>query len=150
MRKAIIAAIVASALFAVGAFAAEFIVSSEDVASGTDGVVACASHVDVDFYEAEVDASGDYVVTGAQLRFYSAGGAEPPLSTQCEGFTAELAVGTGDDPEATLLFTEYEATGEIASGTIEVDFLGDAISVASIHQASVLVDGANLTADLAP
>ncbi len=39
MRKGIIAAIVAVALFAVGAFAATFSVTTEDVASGTDSFV---------------------------------------------------------------------------------------------------------------
>ena len=51
MRKALIAVAVATALFAVGAFAASFGVQSEDIASGTNPTTNCAASADVDFIE---------------------------------------------------------------------------------------------------
>jgi len=43
MRKWIIAAVVAVALFSIGAFAASFALSADDVGSGADAVTTCAS-----------------------------------------------------------------------------------------------------------
>ncbi len=48
MRKALIAVVVASALFAVGAFAASFAVDSENIASGSADVDGCADVALVD------------------------------------------------------------------------------------------------------
>jgi len=150
MRKALIAVIVASALFAVGAFAASFTASSEDIASGANAVQACATHVDIDFGEATVAGAttpGDYVVSSATLRFYNGTGLTAPAATGCNGFDAEVAIGTGATPAAVLTYTEYEAAAAIAGASATVNFTTP-ISVASIQAASVLVDGATLTADL--
>lgn len=150
MRKAIIAAIVATALFAVGAFAANFTLSAEDIASGTDSVTACASHVDIDFNEPTTApaGSGDYVVNGATLSFYDSSGANPLVAADCEGFTAEVAIGVGGSA-STLTFTEYEANAAISEGGVTTVTFNPAISVASIRAASALIDGKTLTADLA-
>jgi hypothetical protein len=147
MRKALIAAIVATALFAVGAFAAQFTVSAEDVASGSDGVIACAEYVDVDFDDATpTGTNGDYVVEGATLRFYDGFGADAEPATDCDEFDAEVAIGTGDSATASLTFTPYTPSAPIDGEEATVEF--GPISVASIHAASVLVDGKTLTADL--
>jgi len=75
MRKALIAAIVAAALFAVGAFAASFGVQAEDVTSGSDQVAACVERVDVDFGTSYVDADNDWRIDNAVVSFLDAGNA---------------------------------------------------------------------------
>ena len=100
MRKVLIAAVVAVVLFAVGAFAASFIVDAEDIASGTDDVVACAESVQVDFKPA-VRVSGDWVTRGANLTFTD-NGANPE---GCQGKTVTVVVQTtpiGGGPPTTL------------------------------------------------
>ena len=148
MRKAIIAAIVATALFAVGAFAANFVVSSEDVASGANNVSACAPHVDVDFATPTANAStGVWNVGQATVRFYAAAASAVGNTTgTCDGFAVRIAVGMGDTPTSPLTYAEYAANTTVASGATTVAL--PALDVARIHAVSVVVDGKTLTADL--
>jgi hypothetical protein len=74
MRKALIAAIVASALFAVGAFAASFGVQAEDVTSGSDQVERCAERVDINFGTSYVADDNDWRIDNAQVSFLTASG----------------------------------------------------------------------------
>jgi hypothetical protein len=60
MRKGLIAVIVAGALFAVGAFAASFSLTAEDVSSGADAVTACGTNASVKWH---IDDSNGVVVT---------------------------------------------------------------------------------------
>jgi hypothetical protein len=140
MRKALIAVAVATALFAVGAFAASFSVRSEDVASGTDPVTACAAQVDVDFSAPVLNtATGHWTVNGATVTFLNASDA---LVATCDNHDARLAVdsGAGFQPLGGLV-----AVGP-PSGTATFSFT--AIDVELIVGASVVVDGATLSADL--
>ena len=136
MRKALIAVAVATALFAVGAFAASFTVSSEDVASGSNDVVACATNVDVDFADPVLGAGGVWTVNGATVSFLTAAGA---ADLDCDPFDARLAI---SNPAWNAVGGEVAVTGNTAT------FSFAATDVASIVGASVVVDGATLTADL--
>jgi hypothetical protein len=135
MRKALIAAAVATALFAVGAFAASLSVQSEDVASGSNAVSACATSVDVDFGTPSLQTDGTWTVTGATVRFLGGTG------DGCSEHDARLAVDSG---------AGYVEVGSVqaVSATNDASFSFTAIDVADIVGASVVVDGATLTADL--
>ncbi len=136
MRKALIAAAVATALFAVGAFAANLNVQSEDVASGSNGVAPCATNVDIDFSDPTLVA-GVWSVAGATVRFVDS---EGTLVDTCDDFDARLAVDSGSG---------YVAQGlEAPVNSGAASFTFTAIDVNPIVGASVVVDGATLTAQL--
>ena len=135
MRKALIAVITASALFAVGAFAANIAtVNSEDIASGSDAVTACADEVDVDFTTAYNDTSGDWDVTGADLTFY----VNDTVTQLCDGYGATLVVSTSGLAEAAI-----GEDASIASGLATVG-ITPTLNAGDIVSASVLVDGEEL------
>jgi hypothetical protein len=138
MRKALIAVAVATVLFAVGAFAASFAVQSEDIASGSNAVAACATNVDVDFDDPVlVPGTGVWTVDGATVRFLDSTGAEV---AGCDEHDARLAVNSGSG---------FVTVGGLqAVDASEAVFAFTATDVASIVGASVVVDGATLTADL--
>lgn len=121
MRKTLIAAIVASALFAVGAFAAEFTVQSEDVASGSAVVGACADDVQISYTTSTVvAASGDFAVVGAVVRFTNdaLNEAEEPITvpaTDCEGADVDMALRTADVTE-NRWFNAASCTSPLPSG----------------------------------
>lgn len=154
MRKTLIAAIVASALFAVGAFAASFTVASEDIASGSDAVEACADHVDITFTtepndDAEAPTFGQWYATQATATFYKDADPDPAFVTlvaaDCEGYDAKLALVIND------VATVFPSTGTIPVGSNEkaVFPLGSPGQlVGDITNASVVVGGKDLTADL--
>jgi hypothetical protein len=127
MRKLLLAIAAAMALFTVGAFAASFAVSSEDIASGGDAVLACASNVQIEFNDAKVDGNGVWTVDGATAIFSGTG-------AHCENATATLALKVG----AADAVTSPEAT---VGADNTVDFTFDATTVKSIVGASVMVDG---------
>jgi hypothetical protein len=137
MRKALIAVAVATALFAVGAFAASFAVQSEDIASGGNAVVACATNVDIDFGDPVVDATtGVWSVNTARAIFLNA---SDGTVTTCNGFGAELALKVSG------------STTSVASATVsgsEAAFTFTATNVENITSASVVVDGKTLSVDV--
>jgi len=138
MRKALIAVAVATALFAVGAFAASFAVQSEDIASGSNDVAACATNVDVDFDDPVLTpGTGVWTVDGATVSFLTAAGATDP---DCDDHDARLAIKTGST------FTQVGGLQPV--GSSQAVFAFAATDVAAIVGASVVVDGATLTADL--
>lgn len=140
MRKAIIAAIVASALFAVGAFAANFTVNAEDVASGSDAVTECADAVDVDF-DTVFDEESDWDVGSAVVTFYDEADTESGYATtdDCDGFGVTLVVEL-DDGEVNG-FVSGEALVSDSSESVTLD---DTVKAGQIIRASVLVDGQEL------
>jgi hypothetical protein len=146
MRKALIAAAVATALFAVGAFAASFAVQSEDVASGANDVTACAAQVDVDFADPVLVAgTGAWTVNGATVTFRNASDA---AVNSCGGYGAELALKLGATAgAATYSATTYSATVGASATNVSFTF-SPAIDVSTIHGASVVVDGKTLSADV--
>jgi len=137
MRKVLIAVAVATALFAVGAFAASLSVQSEDIASGSDPVAACATSVDIEFGDPdpELQTDGTWTVDGATVTFLGTTG------DGCTEHDARLAIDAGSG---------YVQVGglEAVSGTNTATFTFTALDVADIIGASVVVDGATLTADL--
>jgi hypothetical protein len=137
MRKALIAVIVAAALFAVGALAASFTVNSEDVASGSDPVTACASNVDVDFTTV-YDGESDWNVGSAVVRFYSSN-VSTALTNACSGFGATVAV---------ELTGGGQVLGEaLVAGNSATVPLDSSVKASQIIRASVLVDGKELVDD---
>ncbi len=143
MRKALIAIAVATALFAVGAFAASFAVNSEDIASGTDTVDNCADLVDVDFTTSydNVAGAGDWNVTAAKLTFYdetAPGSGIFATTPDCQGFGAAVVVQTATNTNA--------ANGEVTSisGSTATVSLAPTLKASAVKSASVLVDGENL------
>jgi len=135
MRKALIAAIVAAALFAVGAFAAEFTVNSEDIASGAGGVGSCADFVEVE-YETQENfdtTETDFVITGATVTFLNeVVDADPVVAPDCVGAVADLA----------LLADEWE---DSASTTVAADgtatFVVSSVPVRPVVEVAVLANG---------
>jgi hypothetical protein len=140
MRKALIAGAVATALFAVGAFAASLTVRSEDVASGSNDVVACAAQVDVDFDAPDLQTNGTWTVDGAVVHFLDG---SDVATGACDNFDARLAIKTTPSGN-------YVQVGSLVAvdpvGLATFSFTG--IDVATITGASVVVDGATLSADL--
>jgi len=151
MRKALIAVIVASALFAVGAFAASFTVQSEDIASGANGVDACAELVRITFDEPADDVDGAWTVSEVRVRFFddAAGTVD---GAGCAGFEADLALDldtTGDGiAESSQDYTNTAVT--TTSGVTTAVFNIGSVEVSQIVGASVVVDGAILTDETPP
>lgn len=91
MRKWIIAAIVAGALFAVGAFAASFALNAQDVSSGADPVAACSTGTatvqwvinDGDAVQVSPPtATSNFLITGANVNAPGCGSAQFRLAIQ--------------------------------------------------------------------
>lgn len=139
MRKALIAVIVASALFAVGAFAATFTVSSEDVASGAGAVDRCASSVEITFgtLTPPADPASDWTVASATATFHN-GDPTSPVAF-CDGFSADLALVVDGASFTTISAVTVGAGGSFASGTAGFTFAAQ--DVGAITSASVAVDG---------
>lgn len=141
MRKALIAAIVATALFAVGAFAADFAVDAEDVASGEADVQPCASSVAVnwttDTASDGVGTDGEFMSTGAELTFTEVG------TDACEDQNATIAVGLDTDAGNDDISDEYVSydCGAISGGTASCSFTSAPLMVSQIEDVSVLAEG---------
>jgi hypothetical protein len=137
MRKVLIAAAVAVVLFATGAFAASFLVNSEDIASGTDNVVACATRVDVDFTTAPPTATtADWTVTGATLTFID-NTADPG---DCNDQFATAVLQTTNGTTVNLHAAESNR-GDINTGSTTVNFTPNTTPVAQVSGVAVLIDG---------
>lgn len=134
MRKVLIASVVALVLFAVGAFAASFMVNSDDIASGEDDVVACAEVVDISWTTGTYDTGvNDWPVDSAEIEFLVGG----ELTDDCDPFDLTLVV---EDEDDTVIATE---TGTISGGSASVTLSG--VFASEIGHAAVLVNGAELT-----
>ena len=141
MRKALIASVVAAGLFAVGAFAADFALDSEDVASGSADVGACATDADVDF-ETDPDAvDGDFVASAATVTFVEHTPTSGDAPGSCEGQTAEIAIGVDTDDDANDEVDDYIETtcGLITGGMATCDF-DPSIPVGQIEEVVVLAE----------
>jgi len=141
MRKALIAAAVATALFAVGAFAASFTVSSEDIASGTNPVDSCADSATVDFTEKFVAESQNWVITAAVVTLD--GGSD------CVTADVQLILQDDDNSESfneTLEdIADADPEVEIAAPDAVLTFPVADLPVAEVDSASVLVDSLQLS-----
>jgi hypothetical protein len=144
MRKAIIAAIVATALFAVGAFAASFSVQAEDVTSGTNGVDACAAKVDIDFTTAYNTTDKEWRVTAAVVSFLT----DVEAATNgCANYDLELVLEDEGGDELETVDTTTLATGqtfEWGTGGTFATFTwaeGQRVLASEIGNAALLADG---------
>src|SRR5205823_13923015 len=91
MRKWIIAAVVAAALFAIGAFAASFSLTAEDVSSGADAVATCGAnqtatvrwHIDdTDAVLVTTTVAANFKITAADITAPNCGSADFVLAIQ--------------------------------------------------------------------
>lgn len=149
MRKAIITVAVATALFAVGAFAASFTVQSEDIASGANAVEACAKHVSIEFDElvAPVDEGADFTVEGATATFHNGTLDNPIDSSECNGFSATLSLTIDGTP------TTFTTIDTIDGGAVSFDLTdvsGVGVAVGPISAAAVAVEGKFLPSTFTP
>ncbi len=143
MRKALIAAIVAAALFAVGAFAASFGVQSEDVTSGADQVAACAERVDVDFGTSYVADDNDWRIDSAVVSFFD-GSDVAEDGCNDHDLTLQLEDEAGAVLPANTTYT-WNAGGTVATFT----WTGEGRPLASVvGYAALLADGFQLWADV--
>lgn len=145
MRKAIIAAIVATALFAVGAFAASFTLQAENVASETAAVDGCADKAVVNFttsddISTDVDPD-DFLVTEIEVTFVTNDADNNPVVT-CDDTKVDVAVDIGTSESAEWVdLTATTANGSTASfGNLES--LSTKLPTKAVRQVSVLADGA--------
>lgn len=136
MRKALIAAVVASALFAVGAFAANLNVTGDNLASGQDDIVQCGD-AEVEWTTDDSAAGdGDWAVTGATVTF---------SSDDCDGAKVDLAVGTGSASAPTWEdWTCDDVSGTTNSSLCSPD--GAAPDVAEVVDVAVLANGNSVPA----
>jgi hypothetical protein len=140
MRKALIAVIVASALFAVGAFAANFAFTAEDIASGQDDVLACATDVEVTFPAATWNnATSKYEVASATFAFLNG----ETAATDCEGITADLRIQI-DDPD--VPGDEADSTTSLPIGTGGTVTWTNTWEVEDIVGAAVLIEDISIDA----
>jgi ABC-type phosphate transport system substrate-binding protein len=137
MRKGLIATAVAVALFAVGAFAASFAVSSEDTASGSDAVSPCADNVVIDFNETYSTtsqnwniASIDVTFTGTNLQACINRAADATLVLQNNG--------------TTKVFEDTKTLDDSLNFVPSADTGTSPLPVADVWNAAVLIDGVQL------
>jgi hypothetical protein len=147
MRKGLIATAVAVALFAVGAFAASFAVNSEDIASGSNPVTACAARVDIDFETVyHTSPVSNWQVPSAVVKFYSNAEGTPSPTGNCGGYGTNVVI----ENAAGVVIATGTATvppGPPAATSVTVNLNkvgGGALGPADIHHAAVLVDGQEL------
>jgi hypothetical protein len=133
MRKALIAVIVASALFAVGAFAADFTLTAEDTASGADAVDACTDSVTVEFterFDQDDTPSNVYVIDTVDLTI--------DTSLGCDDADVQIVLQDDDDSVVATIdgtWTETDLTQSFDAGEVPVS---------TVWRASVLFDGQNI------
>lgn len=143
MRKAIIAAIVATALFAVGAFAANFTVQSDDIASGSDTVGRCSTNAYVEYSTSgEYDeTSSDFVVDGATVTF--------DTTNTCDGSDVDIAFGlaanVGDSSPSS--WVDGTCAQEVGEAVVTFTCTPDAtVPVGTFVSVAVLADGNSIIA----
>jgi opacity protein-like surface antigen len=136
MRKALIAAAVATALFAVGAFAASFDIDAEDIASGSDPVQSCAASAQVDFNESFRTAQNNWVIDTVTVTLAGA--------DDCLGASVELVLQDNVPTEAIVYQnTKTVVAGDISGTTVTLTYTPpvDSLTVGQVWNAAILVDG---------
>lgn len=144
MRKAIIAVITASALFAIGAFASNLGVSSDNLASGQDGVTQCGDASVEWVTDAVVGSSGDWTVTSATVSF---------LNDTCDGAKVDLAVGRAPGGTGTTVsgWDNFECgTVDPSNNAVKCTPSSGAPPVNEIIQVAVLANGNSVNATVLP
>lgn len=143
MRKALIAGIVASALFAVGAFAASLGVSADNLASGQAAVAQCGTASVEWTTDTTAVNDGDWTVTAATVSF---------SADACDGAKVDLAVGinASGSGEPTS-WEDWTCEGTVsAAGAILCDPDGAAPDVFDVVDVAVLANGNSVAATVLP
>lgn len=144
MRKALIAAIVASALFAVGALAAELTINADDVASGEATVASCASKADLTAWDTTdavaptSEPDTDWQVEGATVELTEADG------RSCEGATVDIAIGSDTSGDGTADGWSNGSCDTPESGLTYTCTFAPTVDVRPIVEVAVLVNGNSL------
>jgi hypothetical protein len=138
MRKALIAIAVATALFAIGAFAASFAVQSEDIASGTNPTTNCAASASVNFNEDFDEATNDWNVETITVTLVSA--------TTCVGADAQLVLQDNDAGETIVLDqTKTIVAGDVSGSNVVLTYTPTAtLKVADVWNSAILIDNLNI------
>lgn len=146
MRKALIAIAVATALFAVGAFAASFAVNSEDIASGSNPTTNCASDAVVNFNEAFDQASNNWNVSTITVTLNNA--------QSCVGADAQLVLQSNASTEPIVFDdTQTIATTALLGSTVTLTYtpstsnvIGHAppLTVGEVWNSAILIDNLNI------
>lgn len=132
MRKPLIAIVVAAGLFGVGAFAANFTVTPDDVASGTEFVESCATDAIVEWETSDtVGDGGDFYVDGATITFVET------AERDCAGAEADIAVFLGDETG----WIDGSCTDVSASNVAECTFDENDVEVTPVTEVAVLANG---------
>jgi hypothetical protein len=127
MRKGIIALIAGIALFAIGAFAASFALTSEDVSSGGDAVSACAPNAKVTWTINDNNAVVTSTTTGANFLITDATVTVPGGAAACVG------AGAGNF----VLAIEFNGTNETrCKGSLAAGGTGGVDAVATVSLAT--------------
>jgi ABC-type phosphate transport system substrate-binding protein len=156
MRKGLIATAVAVALFAVGAFAASFAVSSEDTASGSNAVKRCADNVVIEFNELYSTTTKNWYVDNVDLTLEGTNLAACLAKAEAERATVTLVLQNNANPQIKV----YEATTPLSSGSLTfgaaaADILAGGVDigagviklpVSQVWNAAVLIDGIQISA----
>jgi hypothetical protein len=158
MRKGLIATAVAVVLFAVGAFAASFAVSSEDTASGSNPVKPCADDVRIEFNELYSTAMTDWYVntidlflTGDNLEACTAGGNTAKLRLVLQNDDDTIVYDHTAGPPLTLTnvgegrLTLTVLGTNIQNGVEVEDTPDDRLPVGQVWNAAVLIDGIQIS-----
>ena len=142
MRKALIAVITAVVLFAIGAFAAELTVDSDNLASGQDPVAKCGD-AEVEWNTNDVvNTAGDWTATGATVSFEAA---------DCEGATVDLAVGRDTTGDGARDSWQDWTCGTVSSGAVLCSPpSGSAPAVVEVVDVAVLANGNSVDATILP
>lgn len=150
MRKTLIAAIVASALFAVGAFAAELTINADDVASGEATVSSCASKADLiawdttDTVTPASDANTDWQVEGATVELTEDEG------RNCDGAVVDIAIGSDTNDDGTTDSWSNGSCTTPASGLTYTCTIDPTVDVRPVVEVAVLVNGNSLPVPVSP
>lgn len=139
MRKALIAVAVATALFAVGAFAASFAVQSEDSASGSNPVQSCADAATVTFNEDFDEGTNNWNVASVTVVLTAA--------ADCLNAEAQLVLQDNDGAETIVLDqTQTVDAGEISGGVATLTYTpSGTLAVGDVWNAAVLIDGLQIS-----
>jgi hypothetical protein len=154
MRKGIVALIVAVALFAIGAFAASFTLTSEDVSSGADAVAACAPNAKVTWTIDDSNAvvtstttAANFLITGATVTV--AGGAASCVGAGAGNFVLAIEYnGTNE----TRCKGSLGASGAdaVAAVTLTSCSAGTSLNVSQVTGAALLIGDKTIPLNTTP
>jgi hypothetical protein len=138
MRKALLGIAVATALFAVGAFAASFAVQSEDIASGSNATTNCAASATVNFNEDFDEVTNNWNVATVTVTLASA--------ASCVGGDAQLILQDNDASETIVLDqTKTILAGDLVGANVVLTYTpAGTLAVGDVWNSAILIDNLNI------